>query len=175
MNIDAIPAGENAPWDVNVIIEVPVGTEAVKYEMDKDSGALFVDRLMTTTMRYPANYGFIPHTLADDGDPIDALVVIDQPLMPGSVVRCRPIGVLMMDDEGGGDEKLLVLPVAKLDPFHKDITSYEQLPQIKIDQIKHFFEHYKDLEPNKWVKVKGWDSAERAAELIEQSVANYKG
>lgn len=170
MDIKKIPVGENAPWDVNVIIEVPVGTEPVKYELDKESGALYVDRIMHTSMRYPCNYGFIPHTLADDGDPVDALIANRTPIMPGAVVRCRPVGVLIMEDEAGMDEKLLMVPVDKLHPFYKDVKSYEELPQIFLDQISHFFEHYKDLEAGKWVKIKGWDSAEKAAELISKAI-----
>lgn len=172
MNIDKISIGENAPWDVNVIIEVPVGTEPVKYEMDKESGALFVDRIMHTSMRYPCNYGFIPHTLADDGDAVDALIANRTPIMPGAVVRCRPLGVLIMEDEAGMDEKLLMVPVAKLHPFYDGVTSYEDLPQIFLDQIAHFFQHYKDLEKDKWAKIIGWEGAEKAASLIEQGIAN---
>lgn len=170
MNIDKIPVGENAPWDVNVIIEVPVGTEPVKYEMDKDSGALFVDRIMHTSMRYPCNYGFIPHTLADDGDAVDALIANRTPIMPGAVVRCRPLGVLIMEDEAGMDEKLLMVPVAKLHPFYDGVESYEDLPQIFLDQIAHFFQHYKDLEKDKWAKIIGWEGAEKAASLIMDGI-----
>jgi len=172
VNIDKISIGENAPWDVNVIIEVPVGTEPVKYEMDKESGALFVDRIMHTSMRYPCNYGFIPHTLADDGDAVDALIANRTPIMPGAVVRCRPLGVLIMEDEAGMDEKLLMVPVAKLHPFYDGVTSYEDLPQIFLDQIAHFFQHYKDLEKDKWAKIIGWEGAEKAASLIEEGIAN---
>lgn len=175
MIVDKISLGENPPWDVNVIIEVPVGTEPVKYELDKDSGALFVDRIMHTAMRYPCNYGFIPHTLADDGDPVDALLANRTPFMPGSVVRCRPIGVLEMEDESGMDEKLLMVPVNKLHPFHADVKNFDEMPEIFLDQVSHFFEHYKDLEKDKWVKIKGWGDAERAAELIQQAIDNYKG
>lgn len=174
MDIKKIPVGEKAPWDVNVIIEVPVGTEPVKYELDKESGALYVDRIMHTSMRYPCNYGFIPHTLADDGDPVDALIANRTPIMPGAVVRCRPVGVLIMEDEAGMDEKLLMVPVDKLHPFYKDVQSYGELPQIFLDQISHFFEHYKDLESGKWVKIKGWDGAEKAAELIAQAIEAEK-
>lgn len=170
MNIDKIPVGENAPWDVNVIIEVPVGTEPVKYEMDKDSGALFVDRIMHTSMRYPCNYGFIPHTLAADGDAVDALIANRTPIMPGAVVRCRPLGVLIMEDEAGMDEKLLMVPVAKLHPFYDGVESYEDLPQIFLDQIAHFFQHYKDLEKDKWAKIIGWEGAEKAASLIMEGI-----
>ncbi|WP_374764404.1 inorganic diphosphatase [Yunchengibacter salinarum] len=174
MNIDKISAGANPPHDVNVIIEVPVGTEPVKYEMDKESGALMVDRIMHTAMRYPCNYGFIPHTLADDGDPIDALLANRTPIMPGAVVRCRPLGVLMMRDESGEDEKLLMVPVSKLHPFYDDVTSYKELPDILLNQIQHFFEHYKDLENGKWVEVVGWEGPEKAGELIMQALENGK-
>lgn len=170
MDISKISIGENAPWDVNVIVEVPAGTEPVKYEMDKESGALFVDRIMHTSMRYPCNYGFIPHTLADDGDPVDVLIANRTPIMPGAVVRCRPLGVLIMEDEAGMDEKLLMVPVDKLHPFYKGVESYEELPKIFLDQIAHFFEHYKDLESGKWVKIKGWEGAEKAASLIDEAV-----
>jgi len=166
MDISKISVGENPPWDVNVIIEVPAGTEPVKYEIDKDSGALFVDRIMHTSMRYPCNYGFIPHTLADDGDPADVLLANRTPIMPGAVVRCRPLGVLIMEDEAGMDEKILMVPVDKLHPFYTGVNSYEELPQIFLDQVAHFFEHYKDLEKGKWVKVVGWEGPEKAAELI---------
>jgi len=170
MDMKKIPIGENVPWDVNVIIEVPVGTEPVKYEMDKESGALFVDRIMHTSMRYPCNYGFIPHTLADDGDPVDVLLANRTPIMPGAVVRCRPLGVLIMEDEAGMDEKLLMVPVDKLHPFYKDVKSYDELPQIFLDQIAHFFQHYKDLEAGKWVKIVGWEGPEKAASLIQEGV-----
>jgi inorganic pyrophosphatase len=170
MDISKISVGENAPWDVNVIIEVPAGTEPVKYELDKESGALFVDRIMHTSMRYPCNYGFIPHTLADDGDPVDVILANHTPIMPGAVVRCRPLGVLVMEDEAGMDEKLLMVPVDKLHPFHKDVQSFEELPKIFLEQIAHFFEHYKDLESGKWVKIKGWEGPEKAANLIEDGI-----
>lgn len=174
MNISKISIGENPPWDVNVIIEVPVGTEPVKYEMDKESGALFVDRIMHTSMRYPCNYGFIPHTLADDGDPVDVLLANRTPIMPGAVVRCRPLGVLIMEDEAGMDEKLLMVPVDKLHPFYKGVKSYDELPEIFLKQIEHFFQHYKDLEDGKWVKIVGWEGAEKAASLIKEGIAADK-
>ncbi len=173
MDIRKIPLGENPPWDVNVIIEVPVGTEPVKYELDKDSGALFVDRIMHTAMRYPCNYGFVPHTLADDGDPVDVILANRTPIMPGAVVRCRPIGVLEMEDESGQDEKVLMVPVDKLHPFYKDVQNYDELPEIFLKQIAHFFEHYKDLESNKWVKIKGWAGRDRAAEVIQAAIDAY--
>jgi len=173
MDITKISVGHNAPWDVNVIIEVPAGTEPVKYELDKDSGALFVDRIMHTSMRYPCNYGFIPHTLADDGDPVDVLLANRTPIMPGAVVRCRPLGVLIMEDEAGMDEKLLMVPVDKLHPFYKDVQSYTELPDIFLRTIAHFFEHYKDLEEGKWVKIKGWEGPEKAASLVEEGIAAF--
>jgi inorganic pyrophosphatase len=174
VNISKISIGDNPPWDVNVIIEVPVGTEPVKYEMDKESGALFVDRIMHTSMRYPCNYGFIPHTMADDGDPVDVLLANRTPIMPGAVVRCRPIGVLVMEDEAGMDEKLLMVPVDKLHPFYKEVKSYDEMPEIFLKQIEHFFQHYKDLEKGKWVKIVGWEGAEKAASLIEEGIAADK-
>ena len=169
MNLDHISAGQNLPWDVNVVIEIPYGGPPIKYELDKKSGALYVDRFLHTAMYYPANYGFIPHTLAEDGDPVDALVVANIPVMPGAVVRCRPIGVLFMEDEAGQDEKLLMVPVDKLSPYYSNIKSYEDLPLILRDQISHFFTHYKDLEKGKWVKIRDWGSPEEAAELIQKA------
>lgn len=174
MIIDKIPTGKNPPHDVNVIIEVPMGSEPIKYELDKDSGAVFVDRFLHTAMTYPCNYGFIPHTLSDDGDPVDALVVGRRPLMPGCVVAARPIGVLKMEDDGGGDEKILMVPVSRLHPFYDDVQNYTDLPTILIDQIRHFFEHYKDLEKGKWVKVHGWGDAAEAAMLIEAGIRSHQ-
>lgn len=172
MDVSKIPAGKKTPWDINVVIEVPMGAAPVKYEMDKDSGALFVDRILFTAMHYPCNYGFIPNTLGGDGDPLDVLVASQLPVVPGSVFRVRPIGVLMMEDEGGMDEKILAVPVSKLTPYFDKVKSYEDLPEILIKQIGHFFERYKDLEPNKWVKVTGWKGADDAAKLIEEGIAN---
>lgn len=173
MNLDRIPAGDDVPKSVNVLIEIPMRGDPVKYEVDKDSGALFVDRLMSTAMHYPCNYGYIPHTIADDGDPVDVLVVSPFALPPGTVVRCRPIGMLNMEDEAGGDAKLLAVPVDKLTPMYRDIQSPRDLPQITLDQISHFFEHYKDLEPGKFVKVKGWVGAEEAKQEILVGVRRY--
>jgi len=170
MNIDKIPAGENTPWDINVIVEVPMGVKPIKYEMDKESGAIFVDRFMHTAMYYPCNYGFVPHTLSGDGDPADVLVVSNHPIDPGVVVRSRPIGVLMMEDESGQDEKILAVPVTKLHPYYDGVKEYTDLPQTLLDQISHFFEHYKDLEKEKWVKVTGWYGSEKAAELINEAI-----
>ncbi|MBL4788923.1 MAG: inorganic diphosphatase [Kordiimonadaceae bacterium] len=174
MDMSKISIGANPPWDVNVIIEVPAGTEPVKYEMDKESGALFVDRIMHTSMRYPCNYGFIPHTLADDGDAADVLLANRTPIMPGAVVRCRPLGVLIMEDEAGMDEKILMVPVDKLHPFYRGVKSYTELPEIFLQQISHFFEHYKDLEEGKWVKIMGWKGPEVAAELITKAIEAAK-
>ncbi len=170
MDISKISPGKNPPVDVNVIIEVPMGSEPIKYEMDKDSGALFVDRFLHTAMQYPCNYGFIPHTLSGDGDPADVLVFGRRPLMPGCVVAARPIGVLMMEDEAGPDEKILAVPQSRLHPFFNDVKSYKDLPQILIQQIAHFFEHYKDLEQNKWVKVTGWLDATEAERLVMEAI-----
>ena len=167
MDISKIPVGQNAPWDVNVIIEIPMGGEPIKYEVDKASGALFVDRFLHTAMYYPCNYGFLPHTLSDDGDPCDMLVVGRRPIQPGAVLRSRPIGVLIMEDEAGLDEKILAVPVNKLHPFYSDVQSYKDLPEILLDQIAHFFQHYKDLEKGKWVKIKRWGDAEEAAKIIQ--------
>ena len=170
MDITKISIGENPPWDVNVIIEVALGGVPVKYELDKASGAMFVDRFLHTSMHYPANYGFIPHTLSDDGDPIDVLVVGPVPVIPGAVMRSRPIGAMMMEDEKGLDEKIIAVPMDALHPFHSDTTSYRQLPEILIDQIAHFFTHYKDLERGKWGKVERWAEAEESTELIRASI-----
>jgi inorganic pyrophosphatase len=173
MDISKIPVGQNAPWDVNVIIEIPMGGEPIKYEVDKASGALFVDRFLHTAMYYPCNYGFLPHTLSDDGDPCDMLVVGRRPIQPGAVLRSRPIGVLIMEDEAGLDEKILAVPVDKLHPFYSDVKSYKDLPEILLDQIAHFFQHYKDLEKGKWVKIKRWGDAEEAAKIIQHSIDKY--
>lgn len=175
MNINAIPAGKNPPWDLNVVIEIPLGGEPVKYEVDKESGALFVDRFLHTAMYYPCNYGFVPHTLADDGDPVDVLIAGQTPVIPGSVVRARPIGALLLEDEAGMDEKILAVPVDDLHPYYAGVASYRSLPQILLDQITHFFQHYKDLEPNKWVKVDRWADADEACRMIEKAIAAAGG
>ena len=175
MNFDHIPAGKNPPEDIYVAIEIPSNSSPVKYELDKDMGALLVDRFMATPMFYPANYGFIPHTLADDGDPIDVLVVTPYPVQAGSVIRCRPVGVLNMEDEAGGDAKLVAVPPDKLTKSYTDVKDVEALPQLLRDQIQHFFENYKTLEPGKWVKVQGWANAAEAKKAIEASVKAYKG
>ena len=170
MRIDAIKIGENPPEDINVIVEVPHGGHPVKYELDKESGTLFVDRFMHTAMHYPCNYGFVPHTLSDDGDPIDVLVVSRIPVVPGAVIRSRPIGVLMMHDEAGQDEKILAVPVKKLNPYYQNVRNYDDMPDILLQRITHFFEHYKDLEEGKWVKVDGWEDAQRARDLIVKAI-----
>ena len=170
MRIDKISVGENPPWDVNAIIEVGVGSDPIKYEMDKESGALFVDRFMHTAMHYPVNYGFIPHTLSDDGDPVDIMVLGSHPIMPMAVVRVRPVGVMVMEDEGGQDEKILSVPVNKLHPYYSNIDTWKDVRPILIDQIQHFFEHYKDLEKCKWVKVHHWGDAEDAASMIQKGM-----
>jgi inorganic pyrophosphatase len=170
MNIDLIPVGDNPPESLNVIIEVPVGGEPVKYEFDKKSGALFVDRILHTPMRYPANYGFIPHTLSPDGDPLDALVIARSPFMPGSVVRVRPIAVLFLEDEAGGDEKVIAVPVDTTFPYYSGVDERGDLPEIVLLQIEHFFTHYKDLEAEKWVRVGRWGTAEDARRVVLEAI-----
>ena len=174
MRIDLIPAGENPPHEINVVIEVPIGGEPVKYELDKASGALFVDRILHTPMRYPANYGFVPHTLGEDGDPLDALVIARSPIIPGAVIRVRPVGVLLMDDDKGGDEKLITVPVDATFPYYSRNRRPHDLPPIVTQQIEHFFQHYKDLEPGKWAKLKGWGDAEEAKRFIVEAMARAK-
>ena len=174
MRIDAIPIGLDPPHDVNVIIEVPVGGEPIKYEMDKAAGTLVVDRFLYTPMRYPGNYGFVPHTLSDDGDPIDVLVANTRPIIPGAVMNVRPIGVLKMEDDAGGDEKIIAVPSLKLTQRYANVKNYSDLPEITLQQIQHFFEHYKDLEPNKWVKVLRWGGVEDAHRLILEGIESAK-
>lgn len=175
MDVSKIPIGRNPPFEVNAIIEIPLGGEPVKYELDKASGAMFVDRFLHTSMTYPANYGFIPHTMSLDGDPCDIMVVGPTRVVPGVVIRSRPIGALMMEDEAGIDEKILAVPSDDLHPFYKGISSYRQLPTILIEQIGHFFTHYKDLEKGKWAKVARWAEAEEATKLIAEGVERAKG
>ena len=174
MRIDAISIGKNPPEDVNVIIEVQIGGEPVKYEMDKEAGTLVVDRFLYTPMRYPGNYGFVPHTLSDDGDPIDVLVANTRPIIPGAVINVKPIGVLRMEDDGGGDEKIIAVPSAKLTKRYAHIQNYTDLPEITWRQIEHFFLHYKDLEPGKWVKLLGWGDAAEARGLIVEAIERAK-
>jgi len=170
VRLDKIAIGENPPDDVNVIIEVPVGGEPIKYEMDKEAGTLIVDRFLYTSMRYPGNYGFVPHTLADDGDPIDVLIASTRGITPGAVVNCRPIGVLLMTDEAGGDEKVVAVPSTRLTRRYENVHDVSDLPQITLDQIAHFFERYKDLEEGKWVEVERWGSADEAKEMIRKAI-----
>jgi inorganic pyrophosphatase len=174
MRIDAISIGKDPPQQVNVIIEVAVGGEPIKYEMDKEAGTLVVDRFLYTAMRYPGNYGFIPHTLSDDGDPCDVLVANTRAIVPGAVMAVRPVGVLFMEDEAGGDEKIIAVPTSKLTQRYDKIKNYSDLPDITLQQIQHFFEHYKDLEPGKWVKVTRWGDAQEAFKLIEEGIARAK-
>jgi inorganic pyrophosphatase len=171
MEVSAIPAGRNPPRDINVVVEIPLGGAPVKYELDKTSGALQVDRFLHTAMFYPGNYGFIPHTLSDDGDPCDVLVVSQVPVVPGAVVRCRPVGALIMRDEAGGDEKIIAVPVDALAPFYADVRSYRDLPRIMCEQIAHFFQHYKDLEKGKWVTIVKWLDVAAAERLVMQAIA----
>ncbi|MCI6988739.1 MAG: inorganic diphosphatase [Campylobacter sp.] len=172
MNLTKIKPYENIE-KINAVIEIPYGSN-IKYEIDKESGAVFVDRVLYSAMFYPANYGFVPNTLADDGDPVDILVLNGYPLVAGSVIPCRLVGVLIMEDESGKDEKLLAVPVSKIDPRYDEIKTYKDLPSATLDKIKNFFETYKILEPNKWVKVKDFESKEKAIEILETSVKNYK-
>jgi inorganic pyrophosphatase len=174
MNLDAIPIGENPPDDVNVIVEVAIGGEPIKYEMNKAAGALFVDRFLYTPMRYPGNYGFIPHTLSDDGDPIDVLIANTRPILAGAVINVRPIGVLKMEDDSGGDEKIIAVPSPKVTRRYLNVHDYADLPQITLQQIQHFFEHYKDLEPGKWVKLNGWGDAAEARQYITDAISRAK-
>jgi inorganic pyrophosphatase len=174
MRIDAVSIGKNPPEEVNVIIEVPVGGEPIKYEMDKAAGTLVVDRFLYTAMRYPGNYGFIPHTLSDDGDPCDVLIASTRAIVPGAIMSVRPVGVLMMEDEAGQDEKIVAVPSRKLTKRYDKVESYTDLPEITIKQIEHFFEHYKDLEPGKWVKVVGWRDAAEARRLILEGIERAK-
>jgi inorganic pyrophosphatase len=174
MNLDRVTSGKKLPNDINVIIEIPAQADPIKYEVDKETGALFVDRFVSTAMHYPCNYGYIPRTLADDGDPVDVLVVTPFPLHPGVVVRCRPIGMLAMTDEAGGDTKLLAVPIDKLTPLYRAIETPRDLPPEMLAQITHFFAHYKDLEPGKWVKVEGWLGPEEAKKEINDGVKRYK-
>ena len=174
MRIEAVPIGKNPPNDINVIIEVPVGGEPIKYEMDKDAGALYVDRFLYTPMRYPGNYGFVPHTLCGDGDPIDVLVANQRAIVPGAIMNCRPVGVLKMRDEGGEDEKILAVPSTKLTRRYETVKSYKDLPEITLQQIEHFFRHYKDLENGKWVEITGWGDLDEAQQLIVDSIERAK-
>jgi inorganic pyrophosphatase len=170
MRIDAIAIGRNPPEDVNVIIEVPVGGQPIKYEMDKEAGTLVVDRFLYTPMTYPGNYGFVPHTLSEDGDPIDVLVCNTRELVPGCLINVRPIGVLIMEDNAGKDEKIIAVPSPHLTRRYEDVFEYSDLPEITLKQIAHFFEHYKDLEPGKWVKIGDWMDAAAARRMIVEAI-----
>lgn len=174
MGLMEVTSGRDVPNEINVIIEIPMRGEPVKYEIDKDTGALFVDRFMSTAMFYPANYGYIPHTLSEDGDPVDVLVVTPMPLISGAVIRCRPVGVLKMTDESGVDAKVLAVPISKLSKMYHNVASFEDLPQQLLLSIEHFFKHYKDLEEGKWVKVNGWDTPSAACQEIQASIARYQ-
>jgi inorganic pyrophosphatase len=175
MSLNLVPSGKSLPDDFNVVIEIPMHGAPIKYEVDKESGAIFVDRFMSTSMHYPCNYGYIPQTLSEDGDPVDVLVVTPFALMPGVVVRCRAVGMLRMSDESGVDAKLLAVPVDKLSPLYKNVHEITDLPALTLAQIGHFFEHYKDLEPGKWVKVDGWADAQAARVEIMAGVTRYVG
>ncbi|MGI9354367.1 MAG: inorganic diphosphatase [Rhizobiaceae bacterium] len=170
MRIEAVSIGNNPPEDINVIVEVPIGGEPVKYEMDKDAGAMIVDRILYTAMQYPGNYGFVPHTISDDGDPVDVLIANQRPIIPGAVINCRPVGALLMKDEAGQDEKLIAVPSSRVSAMYGGICSIFDLPEIQLKRIAHFFERYKDLEDGKWVKVDRWADADEAKELIRTAI-----
>jgi inorganic pyrophosphatase len=174
MSLDRVPAGTDVPNDCNVVIEIPMHGEPIKYEVDKETGAVFVDRFMSTAMHYPCNYGYIPQTLSDDGDPCDVLVISPVPLITGVVVRCRPIGMLKMDDEAGGDAKILAVPIDRLSSMYRTIETPRDLPEIQLSQIAHFYEHYKYLEAGKWVRLAGWVGPEEAKREITDSVRRYR-
>lgn len=174
MSLDRVPAGKNLPDEFNVVIEIPMNADPVKYEVDKDTGAVFVDRFMLTAMHYPCNYGYIPQTLSDDGDPVDVLVMTPFPIQVGAVVSCRALGMLKMEDEAGGDAKLLAVPVNKLYPAYSKLRTTDDVSEEVLGQIRHFFEHYKDLEKGKWVKVQGWEGPEAAAKEIMDSAARFQ-
>ena len=173
MALDQVNPGKSVPDEINVVVEIPRDGDAVKYEVDKATGVLFVDRLLATAMHYPTNYGYIPHTLSEDGDPVDVLVVAPLALIPGSVVRCRPVGMLQMEDESGPDAKILAVPIDKLTTLFRDVNTFRDLPRELLDRISHFFDHYKDLEPGKWVNITGWADQEAAKTEIRQSVDRF--
>lgn len=174
MRIEAISIGDNPPNDLNVIIEVPMGGQPIKYELDKDAGTLVVDRFLYTPMSYPGNYGFVPHTLSEDGDPIDVLVCNTRPLIPGCVINVRPIGVMLMEDNAGQDEKIIAVPSSHLTKRYESVHNFSDLPEITLQQIEHFFEHYKDLEPGKWVKLGGWQDKATAEKLVMEAIDRAK-
>ncbi|MCG6117594.1 MAG: inorganic diphosphatase [Aquimonas sp.] len=173
MGLELVPSGRDVPNEINVVIEIPKDAEPVKYEVDKDTGAIFVDRILSTPMRYPCNYGYVPHTLCGDGDPADVMVILPLPLIPGSVIRCRPVGVLKMSDEAGSDEKLLAVPAGKVFAGYTHIQDIDQVSAHWLERIGHFFEHYKDLEKGKWVKLEGWGSAEEARAILMAAIARF--
>ena len=174
MNLDRVTPGKNIPDEVNVIIEIPAHSDPVKYEVDKETGAMFVDRFMNTAMHYPCNYGYVPHTLSEDGDPVDVLVLTPIPLISGSVIACRPISMMKMTDESGPDAKVLAVPIDKLATHYRHIKSMDDLPKQLLEQIAHFFDHYKDLENNKWVNIEGWEDREAACQEILDSIERFK-
>jgi inorganic pyrophosphatase len=174
MSLQQVPAGRNLPDEINVIIEVPMNSPAIKYEIDKESGAIFVDRMLKTAMYYPCNYGYVPHSLCGDGDPLDVLVVLPLPLVPGTVIQCRPVGVLQMKDEAGEDAKILAVPITDVTGIYRDIVSFEDIDKLLLDQIEHFFEHYKDLEPNKWVRTGEWEDVDVARQEILDAIECYQ-
>jgi len=173
MSLNAVKPGRDVPHEINVIIEIPAHSDPVKYEVEKESGAMFVDRFMSTCMHYPTNYGYIPHTLSEDGDPVDVLVPTPFPIIPSSVISCRPVGVLNMTDESGPDAKILAVPIDKLCYNFRGIEDISEMPQMLLDQISHFFDHYKDLENNKWVNIDGWEDASSAKQEILDSIERY--
>jgi len=173
MQLERIASGKNPPHDVNVLVEVPIGGEPIKYEIDKDAGVLVVDRFLYTSMRYPGNYGFIPHTLSGDGDPVDVLICNTRALAPGALINVRPVGVLMMEDNMGQDEKIIAVPSPHITRRYEAITEYTHLPEITLQQVEHFFKHYKDLEPGKWSKILGWGNAEQARRYISEGLDRY--
>jgi inorganic pyrophosphatase len=174
MGLEVVDSGRDVPSEINVVIEIPMNADPIKYEIDKFSGAIFVDRILTTPMRYPVNYGYVPKTLCGDGDPVDVLVIIPLPLMPGSVIRCRPVGMLAMTDEAGEDTKIVAVPIGKVFAGYRDIESVRDLPELLLDRIGHFFEHYKDLEKGKWVKIEGWRGPAEAKQEILSAVERYR-
>ena len=174
MRIDAISIGDNPPKEVNVIVEVPIGGEPIKYEMDKAAGTMVVDRFLYTSMRYPGNYGFIPHTLSEDGDPVDVLIISQRTLVPGALIAVRPIGVFRMKDEAGGDEKIIAVPVSRITRRYEKVHDVADLPEIQVQQIEHFFLHYKDLEPGKWAEAGGWGDHHEAEVIVNEAIARAK-
>jgi inorganic pyrophosphatase len=173
MNLDRVGSGSNVPSEINVVVEIPARAEPVKYELDKVTGAMYVDRFMSTAMHYPCNYGYVPHTLSKDGDPVDVMVVTPYPLIPGSVIECRPVGVLKMTDESGDDAKVLAVPIDKLSRLYRQVRDFRDMPELLLDQIAHFFEHYKDLDEGKWVRVEGWGGVDEAKREIVESIRLY--